>query len=144
MDVIFQVIYSFFCVMGFCVMFNIPRKQILLASFNGAVGWLVFVLLQNSAASFIVPPLVGSIIVGLIGEVAAVKNKQPATLFIIPGIIPFVPGYGIYNTMFHIINNDFSQAMVSGSESMFVAVSIACGVVIANSIVRLTKVSFPA
>lgn len=125
--------------MGFSVMFNIPRKQILIASLNGAIGWFIYLLLQASSASFIVPPLAGSIVVGVIGEIAAIKNKQPGTKGIIPGIIPFVPGYGIYNTMYHIINNDFSQAIVSGSESMFIAVSIACGIVIANSIIKMAR-----
>jgi uncharacterized membrane protein YjjB (DUF3815 family) len=144
MNIFLQGIYSFFCVFGFSIMFNIPRKHVLLASLNGAIGWIVYALLQNSAASFIVPPLVGSIVVGIIGEISAIKNKQPATLFIIPGIIPFVPGYGIYTTMFHVINDDFSLAIVSGTESIFVAVSIACGVVIATSLVRQIKITFPA
>lgn len=144
MDIIIQSFYSFLCVMGFSVMFNIPRKQIFIASLNGTIGWSIYLLLQSGSASFIVPPLAGSIVVGVIGEIAAIKNKQPATIFIIPGIIPFVPGYGIYNTMYHIINNDFSQAMVSGSESMFIAVSIACGIIVATSIVKLIKESLPA
>lgn len=139
MNILTQGFYSLLCVVGFSVIFNLPKRLIPLASINGMIGWIIYIILQQLGTSFIIPALIGSIFVGLVGEVSAILKKQPATLFIIPGIIPFVPGYGIYYTMFYIINNDFIQAAISGAESIFIAISIACGVVIATSIVRLFR-----
>lgn len=139
MELLFQALYSFFCVVGFSVIFNLPRKLIVIASINGMIGWILYYGLQNSSASFIVPALIGSICVGFIGETLASIQRHPATLYIIPGIIPFVPGYGIYYTMYHIVNQDFQNALTTGAESLFVAISIACGIVLATSIFRLIK-----
>ncbi|MDG2861012.1 threonine/serine exporter family protein, partial [Vibrio parahaemolyticus] len=112
---------------------------IILASINGMLGWLIFYFIQNLNSNFVLPPLIGSLFVGLLGEMLAVYNKQPATLFIIPAIIPFVPGYGIYYTMFHILNNDISNALSTGLESIFVAIAIACGLVVATSLIRIVR-----
>jgi len=139
MYILTQGIYSLLCVIGFSIIFNLPRRLVPLASLSGMLGWIVYILLQQTATSFIIPAFVGSIFVGLVGELAAIYKKQPATNGIIPGIIPFVPGYGIYYTMFHIIDNNFSQALVTGGESLFIAISIACGVVIATSVVRYIR-----
>ncbi|TFZ39891.1 threonine/serine exporter [Soehngenia longivitae] len=139
MNFILQVILSFFSIFGFAIIFNIPRRSIFLASINGMIGWIVFFYIQKFSTNFILPPLIGSLIVGLIGEILAIYHKQPATLFIIPGIIPFVPGYGIYYTMFHILNNDLSNALSTGVESIFVAIAIACGVVVATSLTRFIR-----
>ncbi|MBS4025800.1 MAG: threonine/serine exporter family protein [Clostridia bacterium] len=139
MNILTQGIYSLLCVVGFSVLFNLPRRLIPLASITGMIGWIIYSILQQLNTSFIIPALIGSIFVGIIGEISAIYKKQPATLFIIPGIIPFVPGYGIYYTMFHVINNDFIQAAMVGAESLFIAISIACGVVIATSIVRFIR-----
>ncbi|NMR96299.1 threonine/serine exporter family protein, partial [Vibrio parahaemolyticus] len=96
MNFLIQILLSFFSVFGFAVIFNTPKRLILLASINGMLGWLIFYFIQNLNSNFVLPPLIGSLFVGLLGEMLAVYNKQPATLFIIPAIIPFVPGYGIY------------------------------------------------
>ncbi|TJX66299.1 threonine/serine exporter [Soehngenia saccharolytica] len=139
MNFITQVVLSFFSIFGFAIIFNIPRRSIFFASLNGMVGWVIFYYVQNASTNFILPPLIGSLFVGLVGEILAIYHKQPATLFIIPGIIPFVPGYGIYYTMFHILNNDLSNALSTGVESIFVAIAIACGVVVATSLTRFLR-----
>lgn len=142
MNIFIQGFYSFFCVVGFSIIFNLPRKLIFIASINGMIGWLLYAYLQNSGTSFIVPAFIGSIFVGLVGEFLAAVQKHPATLFIIPGIIPFVPGYGIYYTMYHIVSQDFETAMTTGAESLFIAISIACGIVLATSFFRIIRPFF--
>lgn len=139
MTFILQGIYSFLCVVGFSVLFNIPRKLIIPASLSGMVGWLIYYYFQSQSSNFIIPAFAGSIAVGIVGEFLAILKRHPATLFIIPGIIPFVPGYGIYYTMRHIVDENFNAAMTTGAESLFIAISIACGIVLATSFIRLIR-----
>ena len=134
-----QAIYSFFCVVGFSVMFNLPKKLILAASLNGMVGWMLYIFIEQRGTHFIVPSLIGAICVGLLGELLAVLSKHPSTIFTIPGIIPFVPGYGIYSTMYYVVNQDYNQAVHVGAESFFIAIAIACDMVIATSFVRIVR-----
>ena len=139
MNFLAQGIYSFFCVFGFSVILNLPRRLIGIASFSGVVGWLMYIFLQQTTSNFILPAFIGSICVGIIGELFAILLKHPATLFTIPGIIPFVPGYGIYYMMYHIVNQDFDAAMTEGGTALFTAISIACGIVLATSIMRVLR-----
>lgn len=134
-----QGLYSFLCVVGFSVLFNLPKRLIVAASLSGMIGWLIYYFFQVHETNFIVPAFVGSIAVGLVGEFLAIVKKHPATLFTIPGIIPFVPGYGIYYTMLHIVEEDFNLAMTTGAESLFIAISIACGIVLATSFIRIVR-----
>lgn len=135
-----QAFYSFLSVVGFSVLFNLPRRLIIAASFSGMIGWLLYFFFQSfPSANFILPAFAGSIAVGLVGEILAAVKKHPATLFTIPGIIPFVPGYGIYYTMLHIVEKDFDSALTTGAESLFIAISIACGIVLATSFVRIIR-----
>lgn len=142
MDIFYQGIYSFLCVVGFSIIFNLPKRLIFLASINGMLGWIVFAVLQEKTLAFIFPPLIGSLFVGIFGEFSAIYKKQPATIFIIPAIIPFVPGYEVYNTMLFVIENDFANATISGFKSLFISISIACGIVIATSLVRHIRILF--
>ncbi|GAU78727.1 threonine/serine exporter family protein [Fusibacter sp. 3D3] len=141
MYIITQGIYALFCVIGFSIIFNLPKQLLPHAAFTGMVGWLVYDALQGQTSNFIVPAVVGSIAVGLIGEILAAVTKHPSTMFTIPGIIPLVPGYGIYYTMLYIVQEDFDQAMTTGAQSLFVAISIACGIVLATSLMRMIRPS---
>lgn len=131
--------FALLCVVGFAIMFNIPRRLIPITAINGMLGWMLYLFFQQTSVSFIVPPFLAAILVGILGEMSAIWKKQPATIFIIPAIIPLVPGYGIYYTMLHIVEDNFTKAGKIGIESMFIAISIACGVVIASSFVRMIK-----
>lgn len=139
MALITQGLYSFLSVVGFSVLFNLPRKLIIAASISGMIGWLVYYTFQMQDTNFIIPAFMGSIAVGIVGEILAIYKKQPATLFTIPGIIPFVPGYGIYDTMRFVVEKDFNRAMTKGGESLFIAISIACGIVLATSFIRMLR-----
>lgn len=139
MTLLSQAIFSFLSVVGFSILFNLPRKLIIPASISGMIGWIIYLSVQDPTTNFIVPAFLGSIAVGIVGEVFAVVLKHPATIFTIPGIIPFVPGYGIYYTMFHLVEKDFDKAMTAGTESLFIAISIACGIVMAATFVRLIR-----
>jgi hypothetical protein len=58
-------------------------------------------------------------------------------VFILPGIIPFVPGATIYKTMENILYGEFSSATLNGTESFATAGSIAVALILIASIVRL-------
>ena len=139
MDIITQGIYSFFSVIGFSVLVYLPRKLIVAASISGTIGWITDVTFQLLGTNCRIPAFAGSRAVGLVGEILAVVKKHPATLFTIPGIIPFVPGYGIFYTMLHIVEKDFTLALTTGAESLFIAISIACGIVLATTFVRIMR-----
>ncbi len=139
MNILVQGIYALFSTIGFSIIFNLPRKLLPYAGLTGMLGWMVYVFLQGTTDNFLVPAVIGSVIVGLIGEVLASITKHPSTMFIIPGIIPFVPGYGIYYTMLYVVQRDFELALTTGAQSLFVAISIACGIVVATSFMRFIR-----
>lgn len=132
-------VFAFFSTVGFAVLFNIPRKQLALAGLCGAFGWIVysFSLSQNSNA--IIASFLGGLIASLSGEVMARWQKQPATLYVVPGIIPLVPGYGLYYTMSEILIKDYQSAVSVGFETLLIAIAIASAIIIATSIGRVLK-----
>ncbi|MDO5708242.1 MAG: threonine/serine exporter family protein [Andreesenia angusta] len=131
-----QALYSFLSTLGFSVLFNSPKDCIMKASFCGMAGWLVKMSLTSSFNSNVGGTFFGAMTVGIIGEALARKNKKPATVFIIPGIIPLVPGAGMYYTMINFINNNFSKTIEIGSDAIFTAISIAIAVIVASSLSR--------
>ncbi|MCT4661303.1 MAG: threonine/serine exporter family protein [Tissierellales bacterium] len=133
MTFINQFSFAFISTLGFTIIFNIPRKQMVAASLLGSIGWCVYYFYKLSSSP-IIAAFWGALIVGFIGEVFARIRKQPATLFIIPGIIPLVPGAGMYYTMYHLVQNDLSKSAQFGIETLMIALSIAIGIILATSV----------
>jgi uncharacterized membrane protein YjjB (DUF3815 family) len=130
-------IYALISTIGFAILFNIPRDSIIKVGFAGAIGWIMYLITDVNLLSPVAGAFWGSITVGILGEIFARYYKKPATVFIVPGIVPFVPGAGMYYTMLAIIENRFSDAASTGSEAIFIAASIASGIIISSSLSKL-------
>lgn len=132
-------IYAFFSTIGFAVVFNIPRKEMLYAGFCGGSGWLLYTYLNDLNISIIFSSFSGALVVSIFAEIFAKVRKKPATIFVIPGIIPLVPGYGLYFAMLKIIEENYEEAIKVGFETIIIAVVIASAIIIATSIGRLFR-----
>ena len=86
--------------------------------------------------SNIVGTFFASIVVGILGELFARHFKKPATVYIIPGIVPLVPGAGMYYTMLALVEKDFSLAANRGTETFFLAAAISIGIITSTSLSR--------
>lgn len=133
-----EFIFASASTVGFSVLFNAPRKSLLLGGITGGIGWIIFSLVKGQSAIF--ASFIASIVIGLLGEVFARIQKKPVTIFIIPGIVPIVPGYGLYLTMVYLINDKYYSAVQTGTEAVFTAGAISIGIVIVSSTSRLLKV----
>jgi len=136
---ILTALYAFICTTGFAILFNIPKKNIVQSGITGALGWLVYVNAQTVLESIVFSAFVGAFVVGIVGEVFARIYKEPGTIFVVPGIIPLVPGYGLYYAMLKSVENDYAAAVQSGLETVLVAIAIACAIISTTSIGRMIK-----
>lgn len=135
MTTLLQIALSFVGTMGFSIIFNVPRKELLLCGIAGAAGWGIFWTMLNVSPDFEVAGIFfGAIAVTCISRVLSYTRKMPVTVYMIPGIIPLVPGARIYYTMFHAVMGENTMAMIMGIETLRNAGVIAVGLLITLSL----------
>ena len=131
--------YAFMACGAFCIMFNLKKPKIAItASLGGAIGWLVYFLL-GGAGSDIFQNLVAAVVIAIFSEIMARIFKTPATVFLIIGILPLVPGGGIYYTMQYCIQGNTQMFLEKGLSTFAIAGAIAVGVSLVSSIVRIVQ-----
>lgn len=135
--IIFEFIISFISIIGFAVLFNIPKISIPKAALSGALGWVSYVYIFNIFESTVSATFIGACVVALTSEIFARRFQEAVTVFIIPAIIPLVPGSGMYYTMLAIIENDYTRFASVSSETIFIAGSIAAAILIISSLTRM-------
>lgn len=135
--------FGFACIatMAFAVLFQAPKKIVLIDGVIGAIGWVVFIYLRHDLGyTSFVSNFCATISLALASELSSRIFKQPVTVFVIPGIVPLVPGLGIYQGMFAIINNEYNNGTSILLTAMTDSVAIAIGVMLVSSLFRVLKV----
>ncbi len=82
--------------------------------------------------SLLLQNLIPATIVTLYAELLARLVKAPATVFLIPSIIPLVPGGRLYYTMRAIVDGNEIKAKIFAKQTLVIALGIAVGIVIVS------------
>lgn len=127
---------------AFSIMLNSPKKYLLVQGIIGAIGWCSYMVLQKDLGmSSFYANFIATLLLSLASEISARIFKQPTTIFVIPGIIPLVPGLGMYQGMERIIQNYYNAGMTVLMTAITDAGAIALGVMMMTSIFRVLKLN---
>ena len=140
MPVYMHFLYSTIATIGFSVFLNAPKSALIPAGLTGGIGWSVYYFLIHTTNNDILANFLASILVALISEILARKLKYPAILFVIPGIIPLVPGLGMYNTMLYLVQSNYELAISKGANVLFIGGAISLGVLVVTSLSRTLNI----
>jgi len=134
---ILQIILCIVAVIGFAIIFNVPLKELIFCGFAGAAGWTAFTLITTlTTGTAIIATFAAAMTVTIFARILSTLRKMPSTLYIIPGIIPLVPGSLLYATMFYVVGGYHGQALVQGVEALAIAGVIALGLLVVLSLPR--------
>ena len=136
---ILNCLYAFLSSLGFGVLFNIRDKNLIIASVGGALGWFTYLLSRKLQPSEIFSLFLAAMVVSIYSEIMARVFKTPVTIFIICGIIPLVPGGGMYFATLEAVKGNLEISMSKGIQTLFNAGAIAIGIVFVSSISTIFK-----
>lgn len=133
---IMQIILSFFATLSFSVLFNVPEKELFFCGLTGAAGWLIYNIALHYGLTIISASFAATLIITALSRIFANIRKTPITIFLISGIIPLVPGAGMYYTMLNLITYKNMEAALKGIETMKISGVIAIGIILILSLPR--------
>lgn len=132
-----NIIFSFIASFSAGILFNVRKKSLMAAGITGMLGWLLYIISKDSLNSVPIAAFFSSTLIGFVSEFFARKYKSPSTVFLIPGIVPLVPGASMYYSMLELTKNNLSRAAIQANNTVFIALAISCGIVTSVSITRL-------
>lgn len=116
---------------AFSLLFGVPKKFYSHCGSIGAAGWFVYkVMLEKVGLSIAVSVFMATLVIVLLSRYAAVFEKCPATVFLITGIFPVVPGAQIYWATYYLVTDQLNAAFDSGFLALKIMISIVLGIVL--------------
>ena len=70
----------------------------------------------------------------ILSRILAVARCNPATIYLVSGIFPLVPGAGIYYTAYYLISGMPAKCSAKGLETFEIALAIVFGIIFGFSI----------
>ncbi|MCJ1657052.1 threonine/serine exporter family protein [Staphylococcus sp. NRL 16/872] len=138
-----NLLFSYTASLFFCVIFDAPRRLYLSCGFVGAFGWMVYILFfQGLNIHTIYSSFFGSFALGLISHYMARKKREPAIIFMVPGIIPLVPGGLAFDATKNLVLLEFGRAINTMLEVTLIAGAIALGLLFADQISKIVASGF--
>ena len=126
-EALIQITTAFLGSLGFALLFGLRRRYVLPAALGGMLCWAVYLLLSRLTDSVFLPCLAASACSVLYAELLARLLRTPATVFVIPAVIPLVPGGSLYYAMSCVVQKDLAAAREYGTATLEFSLAIAAG-----------------
>ena len=129
-DVIKGLAGSFGACLFFGWLFRISKKCMVPASLVGMAGYGVYMLALHLLGAPVGANFFAALTVAALSEILAHVQKAPASIYAIIGLMPLVPGAGLYRTMLALVQGDYQRGVAIGIETLLVAGVIALSIAV--------------
>ena len=127
-EILIQLVTAFLGSLGFSILFGLRRRYLFAASLGGLLVWGVYLIMEGLLQTPFLSNLLAAAFAVLYAEALARILKSPATLFVVPGIVPLAPGSSLYYTMSSAVGEDLALTRVYGMQTLKAALAIAAGI----------------
>ena len=122
--------------MGIAIMFGVEKRVLFWALLSALLCCLGYEVTLMIGGGLLVASMVGSALAATYSDVMAHWLKTPATVLIIPGIVPLVPGGKLYYTMLGAVSSDMALFSQNGKEALLCAAGLTIGIVAVTAVSR--------
>ncbi|MCI8326242.1 MAG: threonine/serine exporter [Lachnospiraceae bacterium] len=127
--ILIQLLLSFIAVFSFSVMFCAPRSQYVFCGLCGCLSQGVYRLLEAFGANDMICILFSTFSLTILTRILSILRRTPVTIYLVPGVLPLVPGAKIYYTSYYLMMNEAKNAMFMGLDAFKTAGAISLGII---------------
>ena len=125
---------------GFSILFNLRGRKLLITTLGGLISWAVFLLLEQWLPGEAVRYFLSMTAISVYAEIFARVEKTPTTTFLVPCVIPLIPGSALYYTMNYAVQGNMTQFASRGTYTIAIAGIMAVGILLVSTSVRIYQV----
>lgn len=127
---------AMFC---FAIIVETPKKHLLLAASVGTFSGFIYLLGMHFSLGAVTSSFLSALTAALVSHICARLFKAPVTLFLFVGILPTVPGGGMYRIAAGVLDNDSVKVFNSLIEVLEIAGVIALAIFIMDVLFRTKR-----
>ena len=130
---------AFSSIIAFSIIFDMPKNLLKYATLVGVLSWIIYSYLLYIKVDIVLQAFITGLVVAAMSHILARTLKAPVTIFLVPGILPLVPGGPIYRSVYYFINDNSGLGNTYFTQTLQIAGAIAMSIFIMDSIFRQTR-----
>ena len=134
---IIKVLGAFLAIYAFAIVLETPKKYLWCAGVVSAVGWFVYLQSQQVGMDDVMATFLSATAISIVSHIFARVFRAPVTVFLVAGILPTVPGAGMYRIAASFIAGDSDMAAQNLIVTLELAGVIAMGIFLVDAVFRL-------
>ncbi len=124
---------------GFSFMLRLRKHRLPIIAVSTALCYSVYLLGVYLSFEDFISNFLASVFAAFASEFLARKIKAPVTVFLIPTILPLVPGSSLYYTIEAVFKSDFDTALTHFSALGMTIGAILLGIITVNTIMKFIR-----
>ncbi|RKF14536.1 threonine/serine exporter [Alginatibacterium sediminis] len=128
---------------GFALIFNVPKRMLVLCACGGAIAHSLRTLVMHSGVSIEWASLVASVTIGLIGVYWSRRYLVPRPVFTVASVIPMIPGTFAFKTIigvFTLHDGGYSAEVMAsvlenGLATLFILMALSFGLALPSILI---------
>lgn len=129
----FQLLMAFVGTISFVIMFELPWKFVFFGGLCGVISWGVY-LLTYPMLGLAFATFLSIVAMCFVARVFSTVLRCPLTGFLVPGIIPIVPGSALFFMVFYLTAPSLRAAALKGLDALIICGALMLGIAVVNGI----------
>ncbi len=134
---ILKLLLIIFASFGFSLIINANRRHYAACALLGGASYLISTAIFNISDSVLLNSVISAILVSAISQVLARIKKAPATVFLLPSILPLVPGRIFFYAISLAITQGFENSAKYFSQTFEYAFGISIGIILGSFLCKI-------
>lgn len=132
-----QVLAAFLAITAFSIVLYTSKKHVVFCGIAGALGWFTYLVLEPLGMGVVLRNFFAALVVAFLAHIFARTLKAPVTIFLATGILPEVPGAGMYQIAYQMFIGDHEMTSFYLIQTIQIAGVIALAVFLTDSFFRI-------
>ena len=132
-DFVILLVASTVGTLGIALLFGVEFKKLPWGLLASIISCAAYEITFYFGGGYFLSAFVAAGLVAAYSDFFAHVLKTPATVLIILGIVPLVPGSGLYYTMTHALSGNLDGFIERGAATLSLAAALSLGVVLVNT-----------
>lgn len=134
------VILSVLASIGFAIVFQIEKKDLLLAGLGGGITRIFYLIFMAFIPSRVIYVALSALVAGLYAEIVSGVKHVPATYFVCPTIVPLIPGDLFYYASIGLITGNVAMFQVNAVNCVLALVGLSVGFVVCSFVSNIMRI----
>ena len=124
---------------AFAVIYQVKYRHLPIVAVGGGIAWLIYCLSYLPFENGFFSNFCGALFAAAYSEATARLRRTPVVVFLLPCLIPLVPGSGLYYTLSYAILRNTELMNSYLRSTVEAAFGIAAGVIMVSVLMRLLR-----